>query len=203
MKSLHHRLCTVLVATSLAAASTTLSAQGLVVTQKHTFNIAKIGGGDMTQTLMIQGADRQKSVTEGRAKFLVFNRDVSGTEIIRLDQGKIYTSEGKKSQYKTRSIAEMRTEMEKAQKDAEKAAADGRQQNEDVRLYVVNEGVKKSGQTRTINGFNTQHQVLKMTVMAEDTRTKEKHPMFYLTADMWVDPGQKQAARTSAAFSNA
>jgi hypothetical protein len=85
MQSLHHRLCTVLVATSLAAASTTLSAQGLVVTQKHTFNIAKIGGGDMTQTLMIQGADRQKSVTEGRAKFLVFNRDVSGTEIIRLD----------------------------------------------------------------------------------------------------------------------
>jgi hypothetical protein len=174
-----------------------------VVTQKHTFNIAKIGGGDMTQTLMIHGADRQKSVTEGRAKFLVFNRDVSGTEIIRLDQGKVYTSEGKKAQYKTRSIAEMRAEMEKAQKDAEKAAADSRRESEDVRLYVVNEGVKKTGQTRTINGFNTQHQVLKMTVMAENTRTREKGPMFHLTADMWVDPSQKQAARTSAAFSNA
>lgn len=176
---------------------------GLSVTQKQTFNIAKIGGGDLTQTVMIRGADRQKTVTEGKAKLLVFSKDVSGTEVVRLDQGKIYTAEGKKAQYRSRSIAEMRAEMQKAQKDAERAAAGEPQETSDTRMYVVTDGIQKTGQAKSINGFNTQQQVLKMTVMAENTRTKEKSPVFYMTADMWIDPSQKQAHRNTMAFHNA
>ena len=205
MRRLSARVVTTAFVVGLSATSVQAgqAQDGLAVTQKQTFNIAKIGGGDLKQTVMIRGSDRQKIVTEGKAKVLLFSKDVSGTQVVRLDQGKIYTSEGKKAQYRSQSIAEMRADMEKAQKDAQRAAAENPPESGEARMYVVTDGIQKTGQSKTINGFNTQQQVLKMTVMAENTQTKEKAPVFYLTADMWIDPSQKQAHRNTMAFHSA
>ena len=44
----------------------TLPAQdGLIVEQKTTYNIARVGNGDLTQTMMLLGNDRMKTKTEG------------------------------------------------------------------------------------------------------------------------------------------
>ncbi|HEX7240559.1 MAG TPA: hypothetical protein VF263_09850 [Longimicrobiaceae bacterium] len=175
---------------------------GLTVRQKTTYDMGRIGSGELNQTLMVRGADRQKTVTQGRVKVLLFNRDASSTEVIRLDQGKVYRNDGRRTE--TKSIAEMRAELEKAQRDAERAAAgENRGGGEDVRFTVVSNGVQRTGQSRAVNGFQTQQQVLRMTVMAENTRTGEKAPVFHMTSDMWIDPSQRAAGRANVAFQNA
>lgn len=175
---------------------------GLVVEQKSTYNIARIGNADLKQKVMFHGNDRQKTVTEGRMRFLVFSRDAGGTEIVRLDQGQIHRLDDRRRQYQTNSIADLRVEFEKAQKDAEAAAPESRQQD-DVRLWVEAEPARRTGERKTINGFSTEQVIFQATVMGEDTRTGEKSPVFHLIADAWIDPSQAQAAQVSRGFMDA
>jgi NACalpha-BTF3-like transcription factor len=189
----------VLAAALLAAAAPIARAQsGLTVKQKSTIDMGSMGGGELTETVMIHGADRQKRVTEGRMKFFVISRDASATEIVRLDQGQVYRIDAKKKQAQAQSFAEMRKEVEKAQKEMEKAASAPDEKN--VRVWVESQGVERTGERRSINGFDTERAVLRLTVMGEDLKTQEKSPLFYLSSDMWIAPGQTEAARIQQAF---
>ncbi len=202
MQRLHAR--TLVAAAALVLATPVLSAaqNGLVIQQKSTYNIASIGNADLKQTVMFQDNDRQKTVTEGRVRFLVFSRDASGTEIVRLDQGQIHRLDDRRKQYQTTSIADLRAEYDKAQKDAQAAAPEA-QQKDDMRLWVETEPARRTGERKTINGFSTEQVIFKMTVMGENTRTGEKGPVFHLNADTWIDASQTQAGQLSRGFMDA
>jgi len=188
---------------ALLAATPGVAQNGLVVQQHTTYEIARIASGDLNEIVHLSGAQQSKTVTQGRSKFLLFSRDASGTEIVRLDQGKLYSLDDKKKSYKVQSFDELRAQMEKTQKEAEKANAQQVRDTSSVRLYVTSEGVKKTGEKKTINGFQTEQAVLSMTVMAEDRKTGEKSPLFVLTGDFWLDPSQHQAMRANQAFAEA
>jgi hypothetical protein len=197
------RCASLVLVASLFAAAPALAQGGLVVQQHTTFEIARIASGDLNQTVQLNGAQQQKTTTQGRSKFLLFSRDASGTEIVRLDQGKLYSIDDKKKSYKVQDFAEVRAEMEKAQKEAEKANARDARDTDDARLYVTIDDVKKTGEKKTINGFQTEQSVLRMTVMAENKKTGEKAPLFVLTGDFWLDASQHQAMRANQAFATA
>lgn len=198
------RCAPIAIATALLLAATPAFAQGGLVVQQHTnFEIARIASGDLNQTVHLNGAEQQKTVTQGRSKFLVFSRDASGTEIVRLDQGKLYSIDDKKKSYRVQSLEEVRAQLEKTQKEAEKANAKEARDSDDARLYVTVDDVKKTGERKTINGFQTEQSVLRMTVMAENKKTGEKAPLFVLTGDFWLDASQHQAMRANQAFAAA
>jgi hypothetical protein len=172
---------------------------GLTVTQKTTMNMGRLGGGDLQQTVMIRGTDRHKVVTEGRMRVLVISRNAASTDIVRLDEGQIYMLDTRRKNYTTQGISELKVEMERSQRDLQAAAAPQADEQE-VRLWVTGGEVERTGETRTINGFNTERAVMKLTVMGENRRTGEESPMFYLTADMWIDASQREAARVNQSF---
>jgi hypothetical protein len=188
------------VATTIATAPSVLASQaGIVVQQKTTFNVAHVSNADLQQTVSILGADRAKTVTIGKMKVLIMSMDASGTEITRLDQGQVIKLDDKKKKYETLSLAEMRATLAKQQKDAEKSATDA-QEKDNVRYYAVADEARRTGERKTINGLSTEQILIKITVMAENTKTKQTGPFMHLTADLWVDPSQRDAARVSMAF---
>jgi hypothetical protein len=190
--------CLLLLLSTLAGA-VPLAAQGVVYSVKSTYTIARIGNGDLTERIAILGTDRQKTVTEGRIKVLLFGQDASGTQIVRLDRDKVY-ARGKDGTFRAQDLAEVRARMEEAQAKAAAEAPTARTEDEDVRLYVESEGVKATGERQKINGFDTQQEIFRATVMAEDKKTGEKSPLLYLTAEVWADPSHQKEARTVGAF---
>jgi hypothetical protein len=189
-----------LVLLATLAGAVPLAAQGVVYSVKSTYSISHLGGGDVTETISILGTDRQKTVTEGRIKVLLFGQDASGTEIIRLDRDKAYV-QAKDGKFRAQDLAEVRARMEESQeKMAAEAPPTAKMEDEDVRFYVESEGIRATGERRTINGFDTRQQLFQATVMAEDKKTGEKTPVLYLTADVWVDPSHQKEARTVGAF---
>jgi hypothetical protein len=201
MQSIHLPLSVPVLSLALAFSAGTVAAQdGLVVEQKTTYSIARVGNGDLTQTMMLLGDDRMKTKTEGRVRFLVFSRDASGTELIRLDQRQVYDIDDRRRRYQVRSLDQTRSEMESQQQQAQAAVADVQQDDGDVRYTIETDGFQRTGQRQTINGFSTEQGLLKLTIVAEDTRTGEKSPVFYLTADMWMDQSQRAVGRATQAF---
>ncbi len=192
-----------LAAAVMVVAPSALTAQsGIVVQQKTTFSIPSVTSADLQQTVSILGTDRSKTVTTGKMKVVIMSVDASGSEIVRLDKDQVIKLDDKKKKFEIKSLAEQRAELEKQQKNAEKQAADAREKD-DVRYSVVVEEAKRTGQRKAINGFNTEQFAVKLTVMGEDTKTKKTAPYLYLIGDLWVDPSQAEAARTSTAFAKA
>ena len=197
------RIRAALTATILAIAPATLVAQsGIVVQQKMTFNVAGVTNADLQQTISILGADRAKTVTVGKMKVVILSVDASGTEITRLDEGQVMKLNDKKKTYTVKTIAEMRADLAKQQKDAEKSAASGREKD-DIRYYPVLDEARRTGERKTINGFNTEQVSIKITVMGEDQKTKKTAPYMHLITDMWIDPSQRDAGRVSMAYAMA
>ena len=189
-------------AVALIGAPALLTAQaGLVVQQHTTFKIAGITSADLQQTTSILGTDRAKTVTTGKIKVLIISKDAGGSDITRLDQDQIIKLNEKKRSYTVESLAEVRQALAKQQLEVAKQA-DAQEQG-DTRYYAVVDEAKRTGEKQVINGFSTQQALIKITVFAENTKTKEKSVAFHITADMWFDPSQVEAARVSQAFAMA
>ena len=188
------------VGAALITLPATLVAQaGVVIEQHTTFNIAKLTSGDLQQTVSILGVDRAKIVTSGKSKVLIMSVDASGTEITRLDHDQAIRLNDKKKTYTIKSLAEERADLMKQQQDAAKSAAEEKEKD-DVVLTAVLDGARRTGEKQVINGFSTEQALIKITVFAENTKTKEKGVAFHITADMWFDPSQAEAGRVSQAF---
>jgi hypothetical protein len=126
------------------------------------------------------------------------NRKVTSTDassqIIDLAEEKVYNVDLKKKSYKVVTFAEMRREMEEAQR---KAAEDARKQEErskpqtkgDEKEVEIDFDVKNTGQTKTINGFNTRQSIVTITVR-EKGKTIEQSGGLVMTSDMWLAPDQ-------------
>ena len=192
-----------ILATILAVAPAALSAQaGVVVQQKTSFNVAHVSNADLQQTISILGTDKAKTVTTGKVKILIISSNADGTEITRLDQDQVIKVNDKKKEYEIKPLAEVREELAKQQKNAEKSATDA-QEKDNMRYYAVVDESKRTGKHETINGFNTDEFSIKITIMAENTKTKQTSPYMHLIADLWVDPSQKEAAKVLAAYAQA
>jgi hypothetical protein len=154
-----------------------------------------------------------KAAREGVTSTVIVkgNRKVTTTDnisqIIDLDEEKIYDIDLRRKQYKVTTFAEVRRQMEEARKKAEEDArreTGGRDREEPAKRdepqkeVEVDFDVKNTGQTKTINGFNTSQAVITVTVR-EKGKTLEESGGLVMTTDMWMTPEQK-ALREIAEF---
>jgi hypothetical protein len=115
-------------------------------------------------------------------------------QIIDLAEEKIYDLDIKKKSYKVTTFAEIRRRMEEARKKAEEDAK--KQEGKETKSEAapppennieVDFTVKNTGEKKTINGFDTQEQVMTITVR-EKGKTLEQGGGMVLTSDMWITP---------------
>lgn len=122
------------------------------------------------------------------------------SQIIDLDEERIYDVDIRRKQYKVTTFAELRRQMEEARKQAEEDArraereAGGREEptktDEPKKELDVDFNVKNTGQTKAINGFNTSQTIVTVTVR-EKGKTLEESGGLVMTTDMWMAPEQK------------
>jgi hypothetical protein len=119
--------------------------------------------------------------------------DATG-QIIDLAEEKIYDLDVHRKTYRVTTFEELRRQMEearrKAEEDAKKqepstapeaaAPADGKQMEVDFE-------VRSTGQTRTINGFDT-HQSIATVTVREKGKTVEQSGGLIMTTDLWLAP---------------
>jgi len=116
-------------------------------------------------------------------------------QIIDLNEEKVYDLDFKKQSYKVTTFAELRRRMEEAQKKAEEQAAkekpapksEAKPSNEPQKEMQIDVDVKNTGQTKTINGFNTR-QVITTITMHEKGKTLDESGGLVMTADSWLTP---------------
>lgn len=105
----------------------------------------------------------------------------SGGQIIDLSEEKIYQLDSKRKTYRVMTFAQIRQQMEEAKAKAEKAAREeqAKQKEEPPPAQKppdsvdIDFEVKKTGQSRTINGFNT-NQVLAIVTVRERERSSSR-----------------------------
>jgi hypothetical protein len=137
----------------------------------------------VTTTVIVKG-DRKVTSTDATR------------QIIDLAEEKIYDVDLRRKTFKVTTFAELRRQLEEAQK---RAAADARQaddrpakedRKDDKQVEVeVDFDVKSTGQSKVVNGFNTQQTIMTITVR-EKGKTLEQSGGLVLTSDMWLTPEQ-------------
>lgn len=109
-------------------------------------------------------------------------------EIIDLTQQKVYDLDMRRKTYTVTTFDELRrrmSEMEaKAKDDAAKAPKDEQPQNQG-KEFEVDFDVKNTGQTKTLNGFNTSQVVVTVTVREKGKKLEESGGLV-MTADNWM-----------------
>lgn len=122
-------------------------------------------------------------------------------QIIDLSEEKIYDLDMKKKTYKVTTFAELRAEMEKAQREAEQRAREAErtapsepsepsppaQKDPNQKEVEVDFDMKNTGATRNINGFDTRQTVVTITVR-EKGKTLDQSGGMVMTTDMWLAP---------------
>ena len=132
----------------------------------------------VTSTVAVKG-DRKATFT-----------DETG-QIIDLSEEKIYDLDMKHKTYKVTTFAELRQKMEDDQKRAEaqeqKAAAkpEKTEPDKNAKQVDVDFDIKNTGETKTINGFDT-HEVVMTITVREKGKTLEDGGGMVLTSDMWL-----------------
>lgn len=126
---------------------------------------------------------------------VTMNGDSTG-QIIDLAEEKVYDLDLKKKQYKVTTFAEIRKQLEDAKREAEKSAREERASNEpsqpaekdpNQKEYEVDFDVKNTGESKTINGFDTKKTVVTVTVR-EKGKTLNDAGGMVMTTDMWLTP---------------
>jgi hypothetical protein len=129
------------------------------------------------------------------------NRKVTTTantsQIIDLSEEKIYDVDLRRKTYKVTTFAELRRQMEEARRKAEEEARRespsterGQETQKPEKEVEVDFDVKKTGETKSLAGFNTSRTVMTITVR-EKGKTLEQSGGMVLTSDMWLAPTQK------------
>ena len=140
------------------------------------------GGNDGTVTTVAVKGPRQSIMS-----------DAAG-QVIDLSEEKVYQLDIKRKTYRVMTFAQIRQQMEEARAKAEKAAREEQakqkeappaQKPEDT--LEIDLDVRKTGQSRTINGFNT-NQVLVVVTVREKGKTLDQSGGLQITTDMWMAP---------------
>lgn len=120
-------------------------------------------------------------------------------QIIDVSEEKIYDLDIKKKTYKVTTFAELRAEMEKAQREAEQSAREmpqdapsepskPAQKDPNQKEVEVDFDMKNTGATKNINGFETRQTVVTITVR-EKGKTLDQSGGMVMTTDLWLAPG--------------
>jgi len=119
--------------------------------------------------------------------------EVNG-QIIELSEEKIYDLDVRKKTYRVTTFEELRRQMEEARRKAEE---DARKQEpssgseapkaQDGKQMEVDFEVKNTGETKTINGFDT-HQAIATVTVREKGKTVEQSGGLIMTTDLWLAP---------------
>jgi len=120
-------------------------------------------------------------------------------QIVDLSEEKIYDLDMKKKTYKVTTFAELRRQMEEAQKKAEEEArkeeARAPQKTEsgkpDQPQVEVDFDIKNTGEKKPLNGFDT-HQAIVTVTVREKGKTLEQGGGMVMTTDMWLAPPIKE-----------
>lgn len=119
--------------------------------------------------------------------------DTTG-QIIDLSEEKVYDLDIKKKTYKVTTFAELRRQFEEAQRDAEKAAREERtsdskpaEKDPNAKEMEVDFDVKKTSESKTINGFATTKSIMTITVR-EKGKTLDQSGGMVMTTDLWLTP---------------
>jgi hypothetical protein len=139
------------------------------------------GGSDgITTTVAVKG-NRMSEIT-GRTG-----------SIVDLGEEKVYELDMRKKEYRVRTFAEMRAELEKAQAEAQKEAEKNKSeeaaappQQPDAQLDV-DVDVKETGQHKQILDYDTREVVVTLT-MHEKGRKIEDSGGLVMTSTMWLAP---------------
>lgn len=192
------RLLSIALATTFVTASTYSVRADVRSDQK-----AKVEFGGMLGRMfnLFGGKSAKEGVTstvavKGNRK-ASFN-DTTG-QIVDLTEEKVYDLDMKKKTYKVTTFAEMRRQMEEAEKKAAEEARKEEQapsaQKEPAKKpekeVEVDFDIKNTGQKKSINGFDTQQAIMTITVR-EKGKTLEQSGGLVMTTDMWLTPQIKE-----------
>ena len=111
-------------------------------------------------------------------------------QIVDLSEEKIYELDLRRKTYKVTTFEELRQRMREAEAKArESAARDSggteKPQQKDGKEMEVDFDIKNTGQTRTINGFDTR-QVIATIAVREKGKTLEESGGILMTVDTWL-----------------
>jgi hypothetical protein len=119
--------------------------------------------------------------------------DATG-QIIDLAEEKIYDLDVRRKTYRVTTFEELRRQMEEARRKAEEDAkkqessrASEAPSAQDGKQMEVDFEVRNTGQTRTINGFDT-HQSIATVTVREKGKTVEQSGGLIMTTDLWLAP---------------
>jgi hypothetical protein len=154
-------------------------------------------GGALGRVLtMFGGKGAREGVTstvavKGSRKITL--NDTTG-QIIDLSEEKIYDLDVRKKTYRVTTFDELRRQMEEARRKAEEEA---RKQEpsapseaapaKDEKQVEVDFAVRNTGETKTINGFDT-HQSIATITVREKGKTVEQSGGLIMTTDLWLAP---------------
>jgi hypothetical protein len=154
-------------------------------------------GGPLGRVLTMFGG---KGAREGVASTVAVkgNRKITSNDatgqIIDLAEEKIYDLDVRKKTYRVTTFEELRRQMEEARRKAEE---DARKQDQSApseaappkeqKQIDVDFEVRNTGETKTINGFDT-HQSIATITVREKGNTVEQSGGLIMTTDLWLAP---------------
>ena len=172
-----------------------------------------IGGAGMlkmanmsgTTTTMISG---QRARTESNLQFesglmRTFARGAGqGTEIVRLDQDKMYSVDNRKKTYRETTFPELRAQMQQSMEGMRQAQASQQQGTSGVdesqcEWSDPKGDVKRTGEKATIAGYEAERVTVTATQSCKDKETAQVCD-FGLVLDQWVAPGFEASEETLA-----
>lgn len=143
-----------------------------------------------TQTQMVAGdlAKTQSSMrmTSKMMKMLGAGKPQDTAEITRLDRELFWIVTFKEKEYRERTFAEVREEMEKSLKDAQKERAEYEKENPGQADKLKTEvNVERTGKSQKIAGHDAEETIITMLVYGKNSESGDKGAM-KLTMDLWL-----------------
>jgi hypothetical protein len=121
-------------------------------------------------------------------------------ELVDLAEEKVYDIDFKDKSYKVKTFAEIRKEWEDAKakmKDQAEQAKEKPEQPQGEPQYEIDFSVDKTGQRKTVNGYDCEEVVMTIAIRQKGKKLEEGGGMV-MTTDMWMAPKiaamQEQAA---------
>jgi hypothetical protein len=194
--------CAVTAVLATAAQADVTMQERLSVNGLGMMKLANMSG---TTTTTISG-DRARSDSDLQFESGLLRTFAGGvgqsTQIVRLDQDKIYSLDLKKKTYTETTFAEMRARMEQAMQKMQESQASQQQATSGVdesqcEWSEPRSDVKRSGEKATIAGYQAEHVTVTATQSCKDKKTGQVCD-FGLVLDEWVAPGFEQSKETLA-----
>jgi hypothetical protein len=190
--------CAVAAILSSAAQADVTIQERMTVNGAGMLKMANMSG---TTTTIISG---QRARTESNLQFesgllRTFARGLGqSTQIVRLDQDKLYTVNDKKKTYSETTFAEQRAAMQKAMEGMREAQASQQQATSGVddtqcEWSEPKSEVKRTGEKATLAGYEAERVVVTATQSCKDKESGQVCD-FGLVLDQWVAPGFEASA---------